>query len=486
MDTETQDIYSNILSIAEKINQDLIKKNATSENIKELLRMDLRDFLIFLTVADHIVAKDEIRYINKSLGYDFDNETMKRYAIESPVMREDFLNHPPASLKYFLDYSNNAAIVQQSKYYDIKKLYIMTFQALGEDFLSNSKHMGIEEVNQLTRYHFMLESKVNAYSKNGGVAPSRPDSIPFKLQSRKEITESPEEAEIPFVGNISGGDKTADDLDSLLNELDSLIGLGTVKGEVKNLINLLKIIELRKKNNLKAPSVTNHFVFTGNPGTGKTTVARLLSEIYCALGILSKGHIVEVDRSGMVAAYMGQTAIKVKEVIDKALGGVLFIDEAYSLSNETPGGDFGQEAIDTLVKAMEDHRDDLIVIVAGYPDLMERFIDSNPGLKSRFQKTIHFPDYNADDLYQIFIKNCKDNDYCLSEDASEYLKAQLRDYVQNKDKNFGNARDIRNFLDIAISAQANRLLAENTANPEALITLLPIDLAEIFNKEGVE
>lgn len=183
----------------------------------------------------------------------------------------------------------------------------------------------------------------------------------------------------------------------------------------------------------------------------------------------------------MVAAFMGQTAIKVMEVIEKAKGGVLFIDEAYSLSNETPGGDFGQEAIDTLVKAMEDNREDLIVIVAGYPDLMNKFVDSNPGLKSRFQKTIHFPDYNADDLFKIFTKNCEDNDYQLSDAAAEYLMENLEKYVLNKDKNFGNARDIRNFLDIAISAQANRLLAEDETDADALITLIPADLALIFS-----
>lgn len=479
MDSETLALYNSAISIAEKIDKELMKTDKQPESIVELLRIDLRNFLIFLTIADHVITKDEIRYINKSFGYNFDDDTMKNYALNSKIVRDDFLNDPPASMKYFLDFGNDEFIIHESKYYDIKKLYILTFQAVGEDFLAHCKHMDATEVNQLTRYRFMLESKANAYIKSGGVTPYRPDSIPFKRKS-KELPQAEETSEIAFIGNITGGDKTKADLDALLNQLEALIGLNSVKSEVKDLINLLRIIEIRKKNNLKAPSVTKHFVFTGNPGTGKTTVARLLSEIYCALGILSKGHMVEVDRSGLVAAYMGQTAIKVKEVIEKAKGGVLFIDEAYSLANKTPGGDFGQEAIDTLVKAMEDNREDLIVIVAGYPDLMEKFIDANPGLKSRFQKTIYFPDYSASDLYRIFKKNCKDNDYTLSEEASSYLLGQLEGYVANKDTNFGNARDIRNFLDAAISNQANRLLAENNISAEALMTLTPADLAPVF------
>ncbi len=486
MDQETQSVFNTTMSIAEKIDKYMMKNTMENVSVRELLRMDLRDFLIFLTIADRVVAKDEIRYINKSLGYTFDSDTMKSFAMGSRIIRDDFLNEPPVSLKYFLDYGKQEMIIHESKYYDIKKLYMLTFQIIGEDFLASCKHLESQEVNQLTRYRFMLESAINSHTKNGGVAPHRPDSIPFKLKSKeeREIADSNDNvSDIPFVGNVSGGDKTIHDLDALLEELDSLIGLDSVKQEVRNLINLLKIVELRTKNGLKAPSVTKHFVFTGNPGTGKTTVARLLSEIYCSLGVLSKGHIVEVDRSGMVAGYMGQTAIKVKEVIDKAIGGVLFIDEAYALSNETPGGDFGQEAIDTLVKGMEDNREDMIVIVAGYPDLMDKFVKSNPGLKSRFQKTIHFPDYTAKDLYAIFLRFCKSNDYVLSNEGSIYLMEKLEQYVANSDKYFGNARDVRNFLDIAISAQANRLLEENVTDPDALMTLTPQDLSHIFNKE---
>ena len=480
MDFETQTIYNSAMEIAEKIDKHIMKTETQQQSVAELLKIDLRDFLIFLTIADHVIAKDEVKYINKSLGYNFDVESMKNFAVKSAMVKDNFLNSPPPSLEAFLKYAKDEFIIHESKYYDVKKLYVLVFQALGEDFLSSCKHVDVAEVNQLTRYRFMLESNIRSYSKSGGNKPYRPDSIPFKLKEKETFKEEKQESDIPFIGNISGGDKTRDDLDALLQELDDLIGLESVKQEVKNLINLLKVIEIRKKNGLKAPSVTKHFVFTGNPGTGKTTVARLLSQIYCALGILSKGHMVEVDRSGMVAGYMGQTAIKVSEVVERAKGGVLFIDEAYSLVSDSQGGDFGHEAIDTLVKAMEDNRDDLIVIVAGYPKEMDDFIKANPGLKSRFQKTIHFPDYSADDLYKVFVSFCKSNDYTLSTEASDYLKEQLNVYVANTNKYFGNARDMRNFLDIAISNQANRLLTENATSPEALMTLTPADLNGIF------
>ena len=194
-------------------------------------------------------------------------------------------------------------------------------------------------------------------------------------------------------------------MEDLLKELDSYIGLDVVKDEVRSLINMVQVYKLRREHDLPTTDMSLHMVFTGNPGTGKTMMARMMARIYRSLGILSKGQLVEVDRSGLVAGYVGQTAIKTQKAIEKAMGGVLFIDEAYALNGKSEN-DFGQEAIDTVLKAMEDHRDDLVVIVAGYTDLMEKFIHSNPGLESRFNRFLLFPDYTTDEMMAIFKMRC--------------------------------------------------------------------------------
>ena len=247
--------------------------------------------------------------------------------------------------------------------------------------------------------------------------------------------------------------------EELLAELDSLIGLDGVKREVHSLINLIKVRKLREQHELKVMDMSFHMVFTGNPGTGKTTVARLVARIYKQLGFLSQGQLIETDRSGLVAGYVGQTAGKVTEVVKSALGGILFIDEAYALARKGMDNDFGREAIDTLVKLMEDNRDDLVVIVAGYTDEMHDFLTSNPGLISRFNKYIDFPDYTDDELMAILAMNAKKQGYVIADDANQAVRGMLEGMSVSDRLDFGNARGMRNTLEKLVQEQANRLAA---------------------------
>ena len=267
-------------------------------------------------------------------------------------------------------------------------------------------------------------------------------------------------------------------LEELLAELDGLCGLEQVKRDVKSLINLVKVRRLREEAGLPVPPMSLHLVFLGNPGTGKTTVARLLARLYHAIGVLPKGQLVEVDRSGLVAGFVGQTALKTQEVIQKAIGGVLFIDEAYALVNQDNGNDFGREAVEVLLKNMEDHRKDLVVIVAGYSQLMEKFIHSNPGLESRFNKYFYFEDYDVAQLFTILQSMCAKNGYVLTPEGESLARRELMALYEGRDENFGNARDVRNLFEQAVARQSDRVARLEAPTREQLMELRPEDLEE--------
>jgi type VII secretion ATPase EccA len=285
-----------------------------------------------------------------------------------------------------------------------------------------------------------------------------------KEGEEKEKTEQTAKNDSIVVNDVLEGDP--------YQELDELIGLEAVKKEVRTLANFVKVQKQREAQGLKTPKMSYHLVFTGSPGTGKTTVARIVARIYKDLGVLKKGHMVETDRSGLVAEYVGQTAMKTNAIVDSALNGVLFIDEAYALVPEGGGGrDYGQEAISTLLKRMEDDRDKLVVIIAGYTNEMKRFIDSNPGLQSRFNRYINFPDYTGKELFDIFCMYTRKNQYQMTPDAAKYMKEFLDYAVAHKDRNFGNARFARNVFEKSIQSQANRLSKEKNVTAEQLQTL---------------
>ena len=298
---------------------------------------------------------------------------------------------------------------------------------------------------------------------------SKKTEKPEKAAPQTQAAKPEEKEEIP----------PKEKIEDLLAELDSYVGMDAIKTEVRSLINMVQVYKLRREHDLPTTDMSLHMVFSGNPGTGKTTVARIMSRIYHSLDILSKGQLVEVDRSGLVAGYVGQTALKTQKVIEKAMGGVLFIDEAYALNGKSEN-DFGQEAIDTILKAMEDHRDDLVVIVAGYTELMDRFIHSNPGLESRFNRFLMFEDYTPEQMVAIFKMQCKKGCYVLAQGTEELV----RDFIaeESADDSFGNARGVRNLFEHILVAQNNRLAKMENVTRDDLMQILPDDVLSARGK----
>ena len=365
------------------------------------------------------------------------------------------------------------------------RMFAESYQHIVLLFALIDEAISVEEAAYVNKYFDTLTrycdregviAAYNSFDANDHVTSGKSNTAAMKIErSTATVKSGPKNVEVKPENKVEVKNDTKEEPGKALDDLKALVGLDNVKEEIEGIMNFAKIQQMRKEHGLTGTTMSYHLVFTGNPGTGKTTVARIVSRIYKELGLLTKGHLVEVDRGGLVAGYVGQTATKTTDVLKQALGGVLFIDEAYTLANEEDKG-FGQEAIDTILKYMEDHRDNICVIVAGYDNLMERFINSNPGLKSRFTRYIHFDDYKPTELYSIFEQSVVKNEYTMGRGVKTKLNSYLKDMYDNRDENFGNGRTVRTYFEQVITNQANRLATESDVTKEKLQTITVADL----------
>ncbi len=488
------DLYKKVqlsLQLADQVNASGVMPPGTM-TLREMLKFDYLLFLGFLYEPDGSDTNYERTFIMEYLTMYIDIRKFLTLRYDRSL-KPEFINTVPRSLTYFAKYDLSGGARRDQLGRSFSRVVVDTFNDLGTEFtIGSGGDNTVTEISNLSNYVIMLNNFLKEFglfnTGNPGELISadsihaaklkgsfrNPKSVTGSHNNGKAAAKNGEQVVAPKVKE----EEKPKTLEELMEELDSLVGLDAVKQDLTNLINLIKVRKMREERGMKQPDITLHLVFSGNPGTGKTTVARLLAKIYKALGVVTGGQLVEVDRSDLVVGYIGQTAAKTAEVIDSAIGGILFIDEAYTLTAGKDEKDFGKEALDTLLKRMEDNRDNLIVIVAGYTELMEEFVNSNPGLKSRFNKNIFFKDYTGEELYKIFESMCKKQEYQPDEEAAAYIQHYLCTRAKAHEENFANAREVRNFIERCIERQATRIVKEKEVSDDQLKTLTMADCLE--------
>lgn len=419
------------------------------EDLERIFKLDIVDFMLYCCINEAQISPVELQFLNDNLDLNLNADYIRQYWYSISDANE---------FKLPLTFLIASVIQRSARDEELLSTCYMFYQLVGQ------RYFQLREFFPVTTKRFVhLLHELESY-----------------VQAEQAETEN-ESAQGEDSADPSLPPRTKANLQKCMDELNKMTGLKRVKDDVQSLVNMIIVRKKREEMGVKQQlPLSLHLVFTGNPGTGKTTVARLLAKIYYQLGLLSKGQLVETDRSGLVAGYIGQTAIKTQEVIQKAIGGILFIDEAYTLK-QNYSNDFGQESIDTLLKAMEDNRDDLIIIVAGYPDLMKEFIKSNPGLQSRFNKYLTFDDYSPNELIEIFQSLCESYGMTADEEALAILKEKFKALYQKRDKSFGNGRLVRNIVEKVYANQANRLAnVIHECSPKELVQIKACDLPELL------
>lgn len=436
--------------------------------LRECMSSEWLFFLLSLSSGSCRLTKAEVSFLNHLMDMNCSAAQFKTLYTARQLGSAAFRSKIPRSVQEFLrmDLLNRL----NGKVSTFGQLVVNFYKYLGQSFIACSRSVSASRLNLLTQYCARLQDFINRNGMNDRLDRLTPGSELPVSQALANVEEQEKKEEEPDAKPLDPRR-----LEDILEELNALTGLEGVKSEICSLVNLIKINQLRKERGLANASTSLHMVFSGNPGTGKTTVARMLSEIYYQLGVLKKNQLVEVDRSGLVCGYIGQTAIRTREVITSALDGVLFIDEAYTLTGKG-SNDFGQEAVDTLLKMMEDCRDRLVVIVAGYTDLMQEFLSSNPGLSSRFNRFIRFDDYTPAQLEAIFESMCKKQGFIPTDSARQAVTDHFTARIASHPDHFGNAREARNLFEKAVTNQANRLASADQLTDQQLVEIIREDI----------